>query len=50
MDQVVNQGNKPKRLKAKENLFDEFDRFFGTEPVPCDKCPDIISWFGVSFN
>ena len=47
MDQVVNKGNKTKKLKTTENLFEEFDRFFGTEPIPCDVCLDIISWFGV---
>ena len=47
---MVNQGNKPKKLKAMENPFEEFDRFFGSDPVPHDKCPDIISWFGMGFN
>ena len=47
MDQVVNKGNKTKKLKATENPFEEFDRFFGTDPIPRDKCSDIISWFGV---
>ena len=49
MDQVVNKRNKPKKLKTTENLFEEFDRFFGTEPIAQDKCLDIISWFGVGF-
>ena len=47
MDQVVNKGNKTKKSKTTENPFEEFDRFFGTDPIPCDKCSDIISWFGV---
>ena len=50
MDQVVNQGNKLKKLKARENPFEEFDRFFRSNPIPYDKCPDIISWFGMGFN
>ena len=47
MDQVVNKGNKTKKSKTTENPFEEFDRFFGTDPIPRDKCSDIISWFGV---
>jgi hypothetical protein len=47
MDQVVNKRNKTKKPKTAENPFEEFDRFFGTEPIPRDKCLDIISWFGV---
>ena len=43
MNQVVNKGNKTKKSKATENPFKEFDRFFGTNPIPRDKYSDIIS-------
>ena len=29
-----------------ENPFEELDRFFARPPVPRDKCPDAISWWG----
>ena len=48
--EVVNKGNKPKKLNTSENAFKEFDRFFGTEPITCDKCLDIIAWYGVGLN
>ena len=49
IDWVINKGNKPKKSKTIENPFEEFNWFFGTDPIPCDKCVDIISWFGVGF-
>ena len=49
-DQVVNKGNKPKKSNTTENAFEQFDRFFGTKPMTCDKCLDIIAWYGRGLN